>query len=107
MLPDVMEHRVALSATEAIAEEFHDARVGIHCRERLFILVTPWSKADAVAGQCHKRAHRGASLCLNGCHGEFASGQPQPHRGIRAELSRFVGMHTIGNRQAVQRRPLT
>jgi hypothetical protein len=58
MLFDASDHRVALNATEATPEEFHNAHIGIHCGKRFPILVTPSTQADTVAGQCHKGAHR-------------------------------------------------
>jgi hypothetical protein len=58
MAVDVIDHCVALNATEATPEEFHHAYVGIHRRKRIPIRVTPSTQADAVAGQCHNGAHR-------------------------------------------------
>jgi hypothetical protein len=49
MLLDAIDHRVALSATEAAPEEFHNPRIGIHCGKWLPILVTPLSQSEAVA----------------------------------------------------------
>jgi len=62
MLLDAIDHRVALSSTEATREEFHNSRIGIHCGKRFPILVTPSTQAHAAAGQCRKGAHRCAIL---------------------------------------------
>src|SRR5262249_11321767 len=51
-----VDHRVALNATEAAREEFHDPRVGIQRGKRVPILVTPSTQAEAAAGQGH--SHR-------------------------------------------------
>jgi hypothetical protein len=95
MLLDVIDHRVTLRATEAIAEEFHDACIGIHRGERLAILVTPWAQADAVTGQCRKRAHRCTSLCLNKCDGESDRVNSSFSRGTGATTDRVTYLRKI------------
>jgi len=50
MLLDAIDHGVALNSTEAIREEFHHSRIGIHCGKRVPILVTPSTQADAAVG---------------------------------------------------------
>jgi len=47
MLLDAIDRRVAFNATEATPEEFHNARIKIHCGERFPIVVTP-----STSGRC-------------------------------------------------------
>jgi hypothetical protein len=75
MLLDAVRQRVALDATEATGEVFHNSPIGIHCGKGFPILVTPSTQADATAGQCHESAHRYAILCLKRGKGEPASGR--------------------------------
>jgi hypothetical protein len=58
MLLNTIDHRVALNSTEGTPKEFHNACIGIHSGKRFPILVTPWTQADAAAGQLRKVAHR-------------------------------------------------
>jgi hypothetical protein len=75
MLLDVINHRVALNATEATSEEFHNSGIGIYGGKRFPILVTPLTQADATAGQFHQGAHRFASLCQKIGNGDSAEVQ--------------------------------
>src|SRR5882757_3149780 len=54
MLLDAIDQRIALNSTQATRKEFHNSRIGVHCRKRLPILLTPPTQADSAAGQCHK-----------------------------------------------------
>jgi len=79
MLPDAIDHRVALNSTEATPEEFHNSRIGIHCGKRFTILVTPFTQADAAAGQCRKCAHR-CMILSKKCSGESVAGRAPRRR---------------------------
>jgi hypothetical protein len=92
MLVDAIDHRVALDPTEATPEEFHNARIGIHCGKRFPIVVTPSTQADAAAGQCHKGAHRCAILCLKTCSGESTAGHKRRAQVGRPSLGRGGGL---------------
>jgi hypothetical protein len=70
MLPDAVDHRVALGSTEAAREELHHPRIAIHGGKGLPVLVAPWTQADAAAGQCHEGVHCRAILSLKAVCGE-------------------------------------
>jgi hypothetical protein len=57
MLLDAIHHCIAVTSVERLPEEFHHSGIGVHCRKRIPILVTPLTKANAAAGQFHKGRH--------------------------------------------------
>jgi len=91
MLLDAIDHRIALNSTEAIPEEFHNSRIGIHCGKRFPILVTPSTQANAAAGQCHKGAHRCAILCLKNMQWRVRCGV-EPRRSITDPRMAGIGV---------------